>query len=110
MEENWLGENGLPIYTTTSSYNSADEVIFTTNPDSTYSYTYDLLGRMITVDNGGTPDVANVVLTYDYDDKGNIISISDSIDGVASGLTTYDYDNIDRLIKRAMGKVQRAKE
>ena len=65
---------------------------------------------MITVDNGGTPDVANVVLTYGYDDKGNIISISDSIDGVASGVTTYDYDNIDRLIKRSMGKVQRAKE
>ena len=74
-------------YNTTSSYNSASELIFITNLDATYSYTYDEMGRMETVDNAGIPDVPNVVLTYDYDQKGNVISVADAIDGIASGLT-----------------------
>ncbi|WP_342596956.1 peroxidase family protein [Cyanobacterium aponinum UTEX 3222] len=98
VKEIWLDDNSLPIYSTTSSYNSADELIYITNPDATYSYTYDEMGRMETIDNAGTPDVANVILTYDYDEKGNIISVIDTINGVASGLTTYEYDKIDRLI------------
>ncbi|WP_324282070.1 RHS repeat-associated core domain-containing protein [Cyanobacterium aponinum UTEX 3221] len=98
IEENWLDNQGGVIYSTTSSYNSADELIYITNPDATYTYSYDEMGRMETVDNAGTPDVANVILTYDYDEKGNIISVIDTINGVASGLTTYEYDKIDRLI------------
>ncbi|WP_324282067.1 RHS repeat-associated core domain-containing protein [Cyanobacterium aponinum UTEX 3221] len=73
-------------------------MIYITNPDATYTYSYDEMGRIEIVDNAGTPDVANVILTYDYDEKGNIISVIDTINGVASGLTTYEYDKIDRLI------------
>jgi RHS repeat-associated protein len=94
--EIWMDDNGLPIYSTTSSYDAEDQVIYITNPDSTYSYSYDEMGRVLTVDNAGTPDVANVVLTYNYDEKGNVISVADSIDGIASGVTTYEYDRINR--------------
>lgn len=38
-------------------------------------------------------------MNYTYDDKGNVLSLSDRINGQARGLTTYTYDNIDRLTK-----------
>ncbi len=97
IEEIWLDDNSLPIYSTTSSYNAGNELIFITNPDATYNYTYDVMGRIETVDNANTPDVPNVVLTYNYDEQGNIISVSDSINGIDSGITTYDYDRLNRL-------------
>ena len=37
-------------------------------------------------------------IEQNIDEKSNIISVADSIDGVASALTTYEYDKIDRLV------------
>jgi RHS repeat-associated protein len=52
---------------------------------------------LITVDNAGTEGVANVVLAYQYDDNGNIVSVNDSIEGVAGGNTGYVTDELDRV-------------
>ena len=97
IAENWLDNQGNTIRTTTSEYDAASQLIATFDPDSAYAFDYDMLGRLIEVDNAGTPGVPNVILTYDYDYKGNIISVSDTIDGVAGATTTYDYDELDRV-------------
>ena len=62
-----------------------------------YNFIYDELGRVVTVDNAGTPGVPNVVLTYNYDAEGNIISVSDAIDGEPGATTAYNYDELDRV-------------
>lgn len=97
IEENWLDEAGDSIRTIDSEYDAASQLIATDDPDSAYDFTYDELGRMETVDNVGTPGVPNVVLTYNYDAEGNIISVSDTIDGEAGATTAYNYDELDRV-------------
>jgi RHS repeat-associated protein len=64
-----------------------------------YAYSYDLLGRLKTVDNAGTPDVAPVKFNYGYDDKGNIASVTDAISGVTKVTTAYDYNDRDERVK-----------
>lgn len=96
VAENWL-DSGSAIRTITSAYDAADQLIWVSDPDSTYRFSYDALGRQIGVDNAGTPGVANVDLTYAYDDQGNLISVSDTIEGQAGGTTAYSYDELDRV-------------
>ncbi|MGK7874026.1 MAG: RHS repeat-associated core domain-containing protein [Xenococcaceae cyanobacterium] len=96
-QENWLDESSNIIRTITSTYDAANQLTAVTDPDSTYSFGYDVNGRLITVDNAGTTGVPNVVLTYAYDNDGNLISVSDTIDGLAGGNTAYTYDELDRV-------------
>ncbi|MEL6472043.1 MAG: RHS repeat domain-containing protein [Cyanobacteria bacterium J06554_11] len=37
------------------------------------------------------------MLTYIYDDVGNIVSVSDTIDGQVRGINTYGYDELKRV-------------
>ncbi|MEO1684062.1 MAG: RHS repeat-associated core domain-containing protein [Cyanobacteria bacterium J06631_12] len=97
VEEQWLDELGTVTRSTRSVYDAAGQMIEVSDPDSTYRYSYDALGRQVTVDNVGTPDVPNVVLTYAYDDVGNLVSVSDTIDGQAGGINTYGYDELNRM-------------
>jgi RHS repeat-associated protein len=99
VEENWLDDTGNPIRTTNSEYDAASQLIATDDPDSAYNFTYDELGRLVTVDNAGTPGVPNVVLSYNYDTEGNIVSVRDTIDGVTGATTAYSYDELDRVDK-----------
>ena len=64
-----------------------------TDPDSTYTFTYDALNRLHTVDNAGTPGAPNVVLTYGYDAQGNVVLTQDN-----AGVTVESqYDPRNRL-------------
>jgi YD repeat-containing protein len=47
--------------------------------DSTYTYTYDVLNRMKSENNAGTPDMLHVVLSYEYDNMGNVTRTSDNL-------------------------------
>ena len=97
IEENWLDDAGNSIRTSDSEYDAANQLIATDDPDSAYNFTYDELGRLVTVDNAGTEGVPNVVLTYNYDESGNIISVSDTIDGEPGATTAYNYDELNRV-------------
>jgi RHS repeat-associated protein len=97
IEENWLDYKGSPIRTINSTHDAASQLTNISDPDSSYSFTYDLLGRLARVDNAGTPDVPNTVLNYTYDPNGNVTSVSDSIDGEAGGITRYTYNELDRV-------------
>ncbi|WP_419580846.1 RHS repeat-associated core domain-containing protein [Stieleria magnilauensis] len=52
---------------------------------------------MTSFDNAGTPDAPNSVLTYTYDSVGNVLTVSDMIDGVAGAVTEYEYDGLNRV-------------
>jgi RHS repeat-associated protein len=86
--------------TTTSTYDAAGQLINISDPDATYAYNYDLDGRLLSVNNAGTtgsPGSPGVLMSYDYDAVGNVLSASDAINGTARGTTTYNYDPLDRL-------------
>ena len=95
--EVWLDEAGNPVRTFNFEYDAASQLIDANDPDSAYSYEYDLDGRIASVDNAGTPGVPNVVFDYTYDPVDNLTSVTDSINGVDAGVETFTYDELDRV-------------
>lgn len=95
-EERWYDPDRTLVRTIVSTYDAVGNLKSITDPDSTYTYTYDVLNRVVTVDNAGTPDMPHVILTYSYDAMGNVISTSDNL-GVTVRST---YDSRNRLAKR----------
>ena len=91
--ETWVGDSYQAVY----DYNEASELINASDNYSSYSYDYDLAGRLIQTDNVGTIGVPNVVFDYGYDAANNMIGTTDTIDGVLSGIETYSYDTLNRV-------------
>jgi YD repeat-containing protein len=88
------------------TYNAAGELTQITDPDSTYSYTYDLDGRMLSVSNEGTPNLPTTIMSYSYDNVGNVLSMIDTINGSLGIATTREYDALNRLTVNAQGYKQ----
>jgi YD repeat-containing protein len=81
------------------SYNLAGDLLSASDPDSSYTFSYDAAGRPITVDNSGTPSVPRVVLTNTFDASGNRTRLDDSLGGYVT--TQYDSANRPTLITQA---------
>lgn len=95
-EERWYDPSGTLVRTMRWAYDALGNLKMSTDPDSSYTYTYDTLNRVKTVDNAGTPGAPRVVLTYGYDKQGNTTSVSDN-----SGVTVMsEYDQRNRLSVR----------
>jgi YD repeat-containing protein len=101
--EQWLDTNGNVTRTIANTYNATSELTQITDPDSTYSYTYDLDGRMVTTSNSGTPNVPTTVMSYSYDNVGNVLSVTDSINGTVDNTTSQQYDALNRLTVNTQG-------
>ncbi len=95
-EERWYDPDGSLVRTIASTYDARGNLQSITDPDSKYTYTYDTLNRVTSVDNADTPDMPHVVLSYQYDAIGNVLRTSDNL-GV-SVVSTYDDRN--RLASR----------
>ena len=94
--EKWMSGTNV-MKTIASTYDAAGQLIQVGDDVSRYTYTYDLLGRLKSVDNVGTPGGAPVKFAYDYDSEGSLISVTDAINGVTQATTAYEYDKLDRI-------------
>ena len=98
LQEQWLNA-GTEVRTTTLDYDNASRLISAKDPDSTYTYTYDKANRLTSVKNIGTPGgVPFVVLTYTPDAVGNVLSVTDTINGQLTGTKTYSHDPLNASI------------
>jgi RHS repeat-associated protein len=79
------------------TYDAAGQLLTAADTYSSYEYTYNDLGRVLTVDNDGTSGVPNVILTSAFDAMGNRTSLAAEIDGTDDFLNTYTYDALHRL-------------
>jgi RHS repeat-associated protein len=95
--EVWLDGNNNPVHTFEFEYDKANQLLNAQDSNSAYGYEYDDAGRLVEVDNAGTPDVPNVVLNYGYDGANNLIEVKDKIDGVNRGVETFAYDELNRV-------------
>ncbi len=95
VEETWW-DAGVPIQSISYVYDSIGNLSSIADSDSAYTYTYDVMNRMTSVDNAGTPDAPHVVLSYEYDGMGNVIRVSDNL-GVE---VRSEYDTRNRLAAR----------
>ncbi|MDY7007306.1 MAG: RHS repeat domain-containing protein [Cyanobacteriota bacterium] len=94
-----MTRQATPIRTITFDYDAASQLKEVSDEDSTYKYTYDDGGRLILVDNAGTPGVPNVVLEYAYDEVNNLLDVTETIDGEASGIESFVYNELNRVIQ-----------
>ena len=93
IKEDWIDNSQEIDY----AYDKASNLRTVTDNFSALAFTYDNRDRILTVDNADTPGVPNVQLTYAYDDVGNILSTTDTIDSSTGGTNAYSYDALNRL-------------
>jgi len=85
------------------SYDAAHQLTSIADDYSSYAYTYDNLGRVLIVDNDGTPGVANVILTSAFNAGGHRTSLSAEIDSTDDFVNSYTYDALNRLTQLDQG-------
>ena len=96
QQENWLDSQSNQVNSISFAYDSIGQLIAIEDSDSSYRFTYDQKGRQTSVDNTGTPGAPNVLLEYSYDNLDNLLSVSETINGKAAGITAYNYDELNR--------------
>jgi YD repeat-containing protein len=72
---------------TKNVYDAALQLTSASDPVSEFAYAYDNLGRVLTVDNDGTPNVLNVILTSAYDAASRRTSLAATVDDTDDFLT-----------------------
>ena len=80
-------------------YDAAGQLTSGSDPDSSYAVSYDNLGRVLTVDNNGTPGVPRMILTSAYDVMSNRTGLSATIAGTDDFTNTYTFDALNRLTR-----------
>jgi YD repeat-containing protein len=96
VAETWLDESDTVTNEIAYDWDKASNLSQIDDFFSSYAYTYDDRDRQLTEDNAGTPNAPHSVLTYTYDDVGNVTSVTDVIDDVTGATTTYEYDALNR--------------
>jgi hypothetical protein len=60
-------------------------------------------GKMQSISNQVTPNVPTTIMSYGYDNVGNVLSMTDAIAGNLGVTTTRQYDALNRLTVNAQG-------
>jgi YD repeat-containing protein len=60
-------------------------------------------GKMQSIRNQVTPNVPTTIMSYSYDNVGNVLSMTDTIAGSLGVTTTRQYDALNRLTVNAQG-------
>ena len=95
--ETWLDPNQQIVNFIDYGYDKASNLRTVDDFFSSLTFTYDNRDRVETTDNLGTPDTPNVLLTYIYNDFGNVRQLIEETNGSQTALTEYDYDALNRL-------------
>jgi choice-of-anchor A domain-containing protein/RHS repeat-associated protein len=96
IAERWRA-GGTDVRTITYGYDKAGQLTSASDPDSSYTFTYDDGGWLASVDNLGTPHQPRVVINYTYDNAGNLTRTEDNF-GVR---VDSEFDPKNRLVKRS---------
>ena len=93
LTEQWFAaSNGALVETITFTYDILGNMKTAQNANSKYTYGYDQLNRVTSVDNlDPSPDTPRVILNYEYDLQGNLIRTSD--DAGVTVQSTYSRRN-----------------
>jgi RHS repeat-associated protein len=87
-KETWREtELGAVVWTREFTYNGNGQMLTATDNNGGYTFTYDALGRVATVN-----DVWDITLTFTWDDADRLVAIDDS----EGGAIDLEYDNANR--------------
>jgi RHS repeat-associated protein len=91
--------SGSLINTLDYEYDLGNQLTGTSDSNSQYAFTYDDLGRVLTVSNSGTSGVPTVVLTNLFDASSNRTSVSSTIGGTNDYKNDYTFDGLNRMTR-----------
>ena len=99
IQQNWLGAGigGVAVNTITTTYNAAMRVTSIADNDAVNSFTWDIMGRLLTSSNAGTINATPVTLTNSYDSLGRRSGLSANMNSVADFVNAYSYDTAGRM-------------
>lgn len=89
--------SGTVNRTISTTYDGDSRVTGVSDSDSTYGYTYDNIGRILTVSNSGTSGVPTVVFTSTWNANSDRTRLTATIASTADFQNDYTYDNLRRL-------------
>ncbi len=95
--ETWVNPDTTIANTVAYTYDAVGNLFSAADSFSALGFQYDAGDRVTSVDNVGTPNASHVVLDYTYDAVGNVLTVSDTIDTVAGGVTSSQYDALNRM-------------
>jgi RHS repeat-associated protein len=96
-DENWVDGSGAIVNTIHTEYDQLGRAESVADSNSSYSYTYDVFGRLAGVSTAGTPGMPTFELTMGYDSAGRRASVAATVNGVADFLNTYVFDAFGRI-------------
>ena len=100
--EKWM-DGATVVRTLSYAYDAASQLTSASDPEATYTFSYDNLGRNI----GVTHDLANlgfdVIVSEEYDALGRRTSLAAEIDGTDDLINTYAYDYLSRITQVTQG-------
>ncbi|MHB9047276.1 MAG: RHS repeat-associated core domain-containing protein [Pirellulales bacterium] len=101
QHENWYQADGTTLTRTiTYAYDATYNRLQTAaDPDASYTYFYDALGRVNAVNNAGTPGAPNVFLLQTYDSFGRRNDLKAIVNSTADFWNTYAYDRLGRMTR-----------
>ena len=91
--------SGSLINTLDYEYDLGNQLTGTSDSNSEYAFTYDDLGRVLTISNSGTSGVPTVLLTNVYDASSNRTSVTSTIGGTADYKNDYTFDGLNRMTR-----------
>ncbi|AFY71953.1 RHS repeat-associated core domain protein (plasmid) [Thalassoporum mexicanum PCC 7367] len=97
ISEEWLNSSEEPVSSINFTYDIANRITSADDGNAIYSYTYDEKGRIITISRIGVSGAPDVLLSYEYDDFGNPVSLTEQINGQTAGKISYSYGAENRL-------------
>ncbi len=98
-QEHWFDTQNGNTNSVIYSYDAASRLVRMQDNASDYRVTYDALGRPTREQTGGGNGVPSTILDRTYDALGNVLSTTDTINGLVGGTNAYSYDALDRLTK-----------
>jgi RHS repeat-associated protein len=96
IEQKWM-IGATTVNTIATAYNNNLRVVSVVDDDSSLAFTWDNMGRLLTVNNNGTPNTPNVSLSYQYDTIGRTTQLAATVNSVADFVNQFGYDSAGRV-------------
>ncbi|KAB2835586.1 MAG: RHS repeat protein [Candidatus Brocadia sp.] len=78
FKEDWYSGDSV-IRSILTTYDEVGNQLSVSDADSSYAFSYDTLNRVEEVDNDDTTGIPRIILGYQYDNNGNLISTEDNL-------------------------------
>jgi RHS repeat-associated protein len=94
--ETWIDASDVDANVLEYAYDMSSNLTMVSDAQGSVNIAYDARNRHVSVESQGMDAAPLSVIAYDYDAAGNVVDVSDVVNGIAGGSTRYAYDALNR--------------